>query len=172
MQDDLADGVGYVVEKKLADPSRICTYGASYGGYAALMQPLRYPDLYKCAIGYVGVYDLQIMKKEGDIKDSASGRRYLDRILGTDEAQLKAWSPAQNVDRIKVPVFLAQGSIDRRVPMEQFNAMKNAFKAHGTPVESMVAAGEGHGFYKPENRAELYRRMIDFLDKYIGSSAK
>ena len=172
MQDDLADGVKWAVDNKVADPNRICTYGASYGGYAALMQPIRYPALYKCAIGYVGVYDLQVMKKEGDITDRASGRRYLDRALGTDEAVLKAWSPAQNVDKIKVPVFLAQGSIDRRVPMEQFDALKNAFKAAGVPIETMVASGEGHGFYKPENRAELYRRMEIFLNQHIGPGTK
>ena len=172
MQDDLADGVKWAIDNKVADPRRICTFGASYGGYAALMQPIRYPDLYKCAIGFVGVYDLQVMKKEGDITDRASGRRYLDRVLGTDEAKLKAWSPAQNVDKIKVPVFLVQGSIDKRVPMEQFNALRDAFKTAGTPVETMVAQGEGHGFYKPDNRAELYRRMEAFLNKHIGPGAK
>ena len=172
MQDDVADGVKWAIDSKLADANRICTYGASYGGYAALMQPIRYPGMYKCAIGYVGVYDLEVMKTEGDIKDRASGRRYLDRVLGTDEAKLKAWSPAQNVDKIKVPVFLVQGSVDKRVPMEQFNALKDAFKTAGTPIETMVVQGEGHGFYKPENRAELYRRMEAFLSKYIGPGAK
>ena len=172
MQDDLADGVKWAIDNKVADPGRICTYGASYGGYAALMQTIRYPELYKCAIGYVGVYDLQVMKKEGDITYRASGKRYLDRVLGTDPAVLKAWSPAQNVDKIKVPVLLAQGSIDKRVPMDQFDALKDAFKAAGTPVETMVVQGEGHGFYKPENRAELYRRMEAFLGKYIGPGAK
>ncbi len=168
MQDDLADGVQWTIDNKLADPARICTYGASYGGYAALMQTIRYPDLYKCAIGYVGVYDLHVMKKEGDVKDTASGRRYLDRVLGSDDAQLRAWSPAQNTNRIKVPVFIAQGMVDRRVPMEQFNALKDSFKSSGTPLETMLGPGEGHGFYKPENRAELYRRMDEFLGKYIG----
>ncbi|WP_449652855.1 prolyl oligopeptidase family serine peptidase [Thermomonas sp.] len=172
MQDDLADGVRWAIGQKLADPDRICTYGASYGGYAALMQPIRYPDMYKCAIGYVGVYDLQVMKKEGDIKDRASGRRTLDRYLGTDVANLRAWSPSQNVDKIKVPVFLVQGNVDRRVPMEQFNSLKNAFKSAGTPVETMIGEGEGHGFYKPENTAELYRKMEAFLGKYIGPGAK
>ncbi|MDE2407151.1 MAG: S9 family peptidase [Xanthomonadaceae bacterium] len=172
MQDDLADGVRWAVDNHLADASRICTYGASYGGYAALMQPIRYPQLYKCAIGYVGVYDLQVMKKEGDVKDTASGRRYLDRVLGTDDAQLRAWSPAQNTNLIKVPVFIAQGMVDRRVPMEQFNALKSSFKSSGTPLETMLGSGEGHGFYKPENRIELYRRMEEFLGKHIGTSGK
>ena len=108
------------------------------------------------------------MKKEGDITYRASGKRYLDRVLGTDAAVLNAWSPAQNVDKIKVPVLLAQGSIDKRVPMDQFNALKNAFKSAGVPIETMVAQGEGHGFYKPENTAELYMRMEAFLNKHIG----
>jgi dipeptidyl aminopeptidase/acylaminoacyl peptidase len=172
MQDDLADGVKWAIDNKVADPRRICTYGSSYGGYAALMQTIRYPELYKCAIGYVGVYDLQVMKKEGDIAARASGKRYLDRVLGTDPAVLTAWSPSKNVDKIKVPVLLAQGAIDQRVPMDQFNALKNAFKARGIPVETMVAEGEGHGFYKPENIAELYTRMEAFLNTYIGPGAK
>ncbi|MGV8922308.1 MAG: prolyl oligopeptidase family serine peptidase [Thermomonas sp.] len=172
MQDDLADGVNWAIANKVADPKRICTYGASYGGYAALMQPIRYPDLYKCAIGYVGVYDLQVMKKKGDIPSRKVGKRYLSEVIGDDDAVLSAWSPAQHVDKVKVPVFLVQGNIDRRVPMEQFNALKNAFDSAGTPVETMIGEGEGHGFYKPENRAELYRKMEAFLDKYIGPGAK
>ncbi len=172
MQDDLADGVKWAIDAKVANPNRICTYGASYGGYAALMQPIRYPELYKCAIGYVGVYDLQVMKKKGDIPRAKSGKRYLSRVLGDDESVLKAWSPAQNVEKIKVPTFLIQGAIDQRVPMDQFNALKNAFKTAGTPAETMIGDGEGHGFYKPENRAELYRRMDVFLNKYIGPDAK
>lgn len=172
MQDDIAAGVKWSIENKLTDPSRICTYGASYGGYAALMQPIRYPDLYKCAIGYVGVYDLLVMKKKGDIDNTRSGRRYLDRVLGTDEAALVANSPSRNVDKIKVPVFLAQGAIDQRVPMAQFNALKNAFGTNGTKVETMVAPGEGHGFYKPETRAELYRRVEKFLQENDGGAKR
>ncbi|TWI01055.1 dipeptidyl aminopeptidase/acylaminoacyl peptidase [Luteimonas cucumeris] len=171
IQDDIADGVRWAIENKLADPSRICTYGSSFGGYAALMQPIRYPELYKCAIGYVGVYDLNVMHKAGDIPDTRTGRRYLERAIGSDTSVLNANSPARNVDKIKVPVFLAQGNIDRRVPMDQFNALKKAFsKAAG--METMVVAGEGHGFYAPENQAEMYRRMKTFLDKHIGAATK
>ena len=168
MQDDIADGVKWLIANRLADADRICTFGASFGGYAALMQPIRNPGMYKCAAGYVGVYDLGIMKKEGDINDTRFGRRYMDRVLGTDDAILAANSPARNVDRIGVPVFLAQGSLDQRVPMQQFNALKKALSAAGIEVDSMVAQGEGHGFYKPENRAELYRRVDAFIAGNIG----
>ena len=74
--------------------------------------------------------------------------------------------------QIKVPVLLAQGSIDRRIPMDQFNALRKAFEKAGSPIETMGAQGEGHGFCKPENRAEPHRRMEVFLSKHIGPGAK
>jgi dipeptidyl aminopeptidase/acylaminoacyl peptidase len=172
IQDDIADGVKWAIANQVADPDRICTYGASFGGYAALMNPIRYPGMYKCAVGYVGVYDLTVMQKAGDIPDTRSGRRYISRVLGDDRAVLVANSPAQQVDKIKVPVFLVAGRDDRRVPMEQFNAQARAFEAAGTAVETLVVDGEGHGFYKPENRTRLYQKLEAFLGKYIGPGTK
>jgi dipeptidyl aminopeptidase/acylaminoacyl peptidase len=168
MMDDIATGVKWTIDNKLADPNRICIFGASFGGYAALMNPIRYPGMYKCAIGYVGVYDLEVMRKEGDIPGSKYGRRYLDRVIGSDEATLTANSPARNVGKVGIPVFLVQGRADRRVPMDQFNALESAFKKSGIPVETMVVSGEGHGFVKPENITELNKRIATFLDRYIG----
>lgn len=169
IQDDIADGVQWAIDNKLAEADRICIYGASFGGYAALMNPIRYPDLYQCAIGYVGVYDLALMFDAGDIKETKIGRRYLDRVLGSDTAILTANSPAKQVEKIQLPVFLAQGAVDRRVPMQQFDALVDAFRANGRPVETLVVKGEGHGFQKPENRVRLYQQMETFLDKYLGA---
>ena len=171
IQDDIADGVRWAIEQQLADPDRICIYGASFGGYAALMNPIRYPDLYQCAIGNVGVYDLEVWFKDGDIQDRRAGRRYLERVLGTDPAVLAANSPARNVDKINIPVMLAQGKLDRRVPMSQFEALADAFEDSGRPAKTLVISGEGHGFYKPENRARFYRMMEEFLDQHIGNDA-
>lgn len=168
MMDDIAQGLRWAIENKLADPARVCAYGASFGGYAAMMGTIRDPGAYKCAIGYVGVYDLQVMQEEGDIIGTRRGREYLDRVIGTDPAELAANSPARNVDKIQVPVFLVQGTLDRRVPMDQFYALKKAIEKTGVPVQTMVVRGEGHGFYDPANRAELYRAVQAFLDKHIG----
>ncbi len=168
IQDDIADGVKWAIDQKLADPDRICTYGASFGGYSALMNPIRNPGLYKCAVGYVGVYDLTVMQTAGDIQERKSGRRYISRVLGDDESVLIANSPARQVDKIKLPVMLVAGKDDRRVPMAQFNALTNAFDAAGTPVETLVIDGEGHGFYKTEHKVRLYKMLASFLDKYIG----
>ncbi|UNK49312.1 LpqB family beta-propeller domain-containing protein [Lysobacter sp. S4-A87] len=171
MMDDIADGVRWAIDNKRADPGRICTYGASFGGYAALMNPIRYPDLYRCAIGSIGVYDLALMKKFGDVRGTGAGRDYLDQALGTDQAALAANSPARNADKIKVPVMLFQGSVDKRVPMEQFDAMVTGFRKAGVQVDTMVVKGEGHGFYKPENRVEVYRRIEAFLARNLGPDA-
>ena len=172
IQDDIADGVQWAIDNKLADPSRVCTFGASFGGYAALMQPIRFPELYKCAVGYVGVYDLAVMKTWGDIPGTRQGRRYLSRVIGDDDAVLAANSPSKLVDRIKVPVLLVAGKDDRRVPMDQFNAQAKAFRASGAPIETLVVDGEGHGFYKPENRVKLYDKLDAFLGQYIGPGSR
>jgi dipeptidyl aminopeptidase/acylaminoacyl peptidase len=103
------------------------------------------------------------MKKDGEIPGTRLGRRDLERVLGNDDAALAAASPARNVDKVGVPVFLAQGRIDRRVPMDQFKALARAFAATGVEIDTMVVPGEGHGFHKPENQAELYRRADAFI---------
>lgn len=173
LQDDIADGVRWAIDSKLADPKRICLYGASFGGYSALIQPVLYPDLYKCAIGYVGVYDLPLMRKT-DVQNGASKRlkRFFDRTLGTDNQALAAVSPVQRVADLKVPVMLVHGRDDKTADFNQYKAMEAALRGAGRPAETLVVAGEGHGFVKPENVAELYRKIETFLDKNIGPNAK
>jgi dipeptidyl aminopeptidase/acylaminoacyl peptidase len=170
IMDDIAAGVRYTIDNGLADKDRICTFGASFGGYAALMNPIRYPDLYKCAIGYVGVYDLAYMATKGDIDDTKRGRFYVETAVGTDEAKTKAESPVHNVDKLKVPVMLVHGKDDQRVPLVHYKVMSEALERAGRPAESLVKDAEGHGFYKEENRIELYEKMEAFLAKHIGKS--
>src|SRR5690606_16989027 len=112
MQDDLTDATRWAVEQGHADAGRICIYGASYGGYAALMGVVREPGLYRCAAGYVGVYDLPTMHTQGDIQQRGSGETYLRKWIG-ERAELGDVSPNRMADRIKVPVFLAAGGEDQ-----------------------------------------------------------
>jgi acylaminoacyl-peptidase len=169
MQDDLTDATNWAVQQGIANKDRMCIYGASYGGYASLMGVVKEPDLYKCAIGYVGVFDLPMFFVEGDIAASKSGINYLKEALGEDQADLKARSPAYNVDKIKAGLFIVHGGKDMRVPIEQMYSLTNALDKRGYPYELMVKENEGHGFYKEEHRLELYQRMLKFLDKHIGS---
>jgi dipeptidyl aminopeptidase/acylaminoacyl peptidase len=173
LQDDITDGVRWAIERKLADPARICTFGASYGGYTALIQPILNPGMYKCAIGYVGVYDLPLMRKT-DRNQGLSKRtaRFFDRTLGTDMDALARVSPVQRVEELQVPVMLIHGRDDRTADFNQFKAMEGALKSRGRPAETFIAGGEGHGFVKPETRAELFKRVDAFLSKHIGPGAQ
>lgn len=170
MQDDLTDATHWAIESGVADAQRICIYGASYGGYATLMGVVKEPDLYKCAIGYVGVYSLPMMFEEGDIPSTQSGINYLQQALGTDPTDLENRSPAYNVDKIKAALFLVHGGKDERVPIEQAEFLIKQLDKRNYPYELLVKDKEGHGFYKEEHRLELYQKMLLFLDKHIGSS--
>ncbi len=168
MQDDLADSVQWAEQQQNIDPARVCTYGASYGGYAALENVIRYPALYKCAIGYVGVYDLTLQAKYSDTRRSASGRNYLDIVLGDDKQELEKYSPAYNADKIQVPVFIAYGGKDQRVVPENAKELMAAMDKIGKHYDSMFEPYEAHGFIKPEHKYELYTRILQFLDANIG----
>ena len=169
MQDDLTDATQWAIKEGLADGDRICIYGGSYGGYASLMGAVKEPDLYRCAVGYVGVYDLNMMYKKGDIPERESGRRFLQRTLGPDNASLKLASPASLAAKITIPVLLAAGQRDQRAPPEQTEAMRDALKAAGHPADDVIVqAGEGHGFYSEDNNLNLYTKMLAFFDRYIG----
>jgi len=164
MQDDLTDATNWAVQQGYADPKRLAIYGASYGGYAALEGVIREPDLYRCSVGYVGVYDLGLMYKDGDTHHFLSGRRYLEMVLGTDSADLRARSPAFNADKIKVPLMLVAGGRDQRVPIAQADALRDALDKRKYSYDWLLKDKEGHGFYRTDNKVELYTKMLAFLD--------
>jgi len=170
MQDDLTDATNWAVRQGHADSKRLCLYGASYGGYAALEGVVREPDLYRCAIGYVGVYDLGLMYRDGDIPRGLYGKRFLQNVLGTDQADLRQRSPAANVDKIKAALMLVVGGRDERVPPSQAYALRDALDKRGYKYEWLMKDKEGHGFYRTENNVELYTKMLDFLGRNLGAS--
>ncbi|HEX7816115.1 S9 family peptidase [Dyella sp.] len=171
IQQDLIDGVQWAIGEKFADPQRICVYGASFGGYSAMMTTIRAPGMFKCAIGYAGVYDLAMMYSKGDIGEEKSGRSYLRAVIGKDDADLAAQSPDKLADKIQVPVLLVHGEADERVPFAQAKAMRSALDAAHKPYEWISRPGEGHGFYDEKNRSDFYSAMAAFLNKHIGPTA-
>ena len=172
IQDDIADGVRWAVATQLTDAKHVCIFGASFGGYSALMSPIRYPELYRCAVGYAGIYDLQLMHKTDTTSRSKRGRAFLDREVGEDEAMLGAWSPALKAEQLKLPIMLVHGRMDHTAKFDQYRAMTAALKRNDHEFESLVVTSEGHGFYKPENTTELFTRLEAFLGRAIGGKAK
>ncbi|WP_313435339.1 S9 family peptidase [Stenotrophomonas sp.] len=169
MQDDVTDATRWAIAEGIANKDRICLYGASYGAYAAMMGAIREPGLYRCAAGYVGVYDLPLMYTRGDVAGSDSGTAYLQQWLG-DPSTLGEVSPVALADRIKVPVFLAAGGEDARAPIAHSKRLQAALERAGTPVEALYFRTEGHGFYTQAHRREYYGRLLAFLSRSLGGA--
>jgi dipeptidyl aminopeptidase/acylaminoacyl peptidase len=172
MQDDITDATLWAVEQKIATRDNICIYGASYGGYAALMGAVREPDLYRCAASDAGVTDLELMFHRGDTHEHTAGLVYLEKVLGTDPESLHARSPVYNAERINVPVLLMHGKEDWRADYAHATRMRDALEKAGKKVEFVSFGQEGHGAYDEENRKEVYTRLLAFLAQNLrGGSA-
>ncbi|TDF36541.1 S9 family peptidase [Alteromonadaceae bacterium M269] len=167
VQQDIIDGTKYVISQGGIDGNRVCIMGGSFGGYSAVQSATLAPDLFKCVVANAGVYDLEMMYTEGDIPDRLYGKAYLNSALGTNIEKLKAFSPVNNVAKLKAPLLIAHGKKDRRVPIEQANALRDALDEHNKPYEWFVKKAETHGFYDEGNRAEYYERVVKFLDQHL-----
>jgi len=169
MQDDITDGVEYLKKEGIADPTRIAIYGASYGGYATLAGVTFTPDLYACAVDYVGVANLFTFMKT----IPPYWKPYLDQfyeMVGdpkNDSLLFVEASPVLHADKIKTPLFIAQGANDPRVNKAESDQMVEALKARGVEVEYMVKDNEGHGFRNQNNRYDFYGAMEKFLEKHL-----
>ncbi|MGH8372497.1 MAG: alpha/beta hydrolase family protein [Gammaproteobacteria bacterium] len=171
MQDDLTDATDWAIQQGIADPKRICIYGASYGGYAALEGVEKEPDLYRCAIGYAGVYDLELMRGESDTLQGRDLAPFMDVTVGDDKAILREHSPYLHVDKIKAALFLAHGGQDRTARVEHVDELRDALDKIHKHYDWVYYRNEAHGFYTLEHNVDLYTKMLAFLDKNIGPGA-
>ena len=170
MQDDVTDATRWAIQAGIADPDRICIHGASYGAYSALIGVAREPDLYRCAVGMAGIYDLTIMESRGDIGRSRAGERYLQRVLGADRETLVATSPAHQARSIRAKVMLIHGGLDDRTPPDHAHRMRDALVKAGNTPEWLFDHEQGHQFLGNETRRNLYERMIAFLEAHSGET--
>jgi dipeptidyl aminopeptidase/acylaminoacyl peptidase len=174
MQDDITDGVTWLIKQGIADPRRICIYGGSYGGYATLEGLVKTPDLYACGVDYVGVSNLFTFMKTIPPywKPFLAMMQEMVGDPEKDKARLAEASPALNADRIKAPLLIAQGARDPRVNKDESDQMVAALKQRGIDVPYIVKDNEGHGFHNEENQFDFYEAMEKFLAKYLGSRAQ
>jgi dipeptidyl aminopeptidase/acylaminoacyl peptidase len=173
MQQDLIDALKWTIAEGIADPQRLCIFGASYGGYATMMGLVQNPELFKCGINYVGVTDLPLLLRtiprawepiREDIKLQIGDGK-------SDLAELEARSPTRFADRIKAPVLMAYGARDPRVVLEHARMMERELKKNAVPYELIVKKDEGHGYAKFDNQVEFGEKVVAFLDKHIGAGA-
>lgn len=174
MQDDVTDGVNWLISQGIADPKRIGIYGGSYGGYTTLAGLTFTPDLYACGVDYVGVSNLfswmaavpPYWKPYLEMIYEMVGHPEIDSLL------LLEASPVFHVDKIKVPLLIAQGANDPRVPKAESDQMVEALQKKGIDVPYLVKDNEGHGFRNEENRFDFYRAMEEFLGKHLGGKVE
>ena len=179
MQDDITDGVQWLIKQGIADPKRVAIYGGSYGGYATLAGVTFTPDLYAAAVDYVGPSNMFTFMKT----IPPYWKPFLDEMYemvgnpDKDKELLASESPVLHSDQIKTPLFIAQGAQDPRVNKAESDQMVASLRKRGVDVEYMVKENEGHGFHNEENRFAFYEAMEKFLDQHLhptgpeGSSA-
>jgi dipeptidyl aminopeptidase/acylaminoacyl peptidase len=172
MQDDLADGARWAIAQGIADSKRICIMGASYGGYATLMGLVKDAELFRCGVEWVGVSDIMLMYDAHWSDMSDEWKRYgMPQMIGDrvkDAALLEANSPVKLAARIKNPLLIAHGRVDRRVPIEHGKRMYDAVRAHNPEVEWVEYDKDGHGWGLPETHADWWGRVEKFLARHIG----
>lgn len=168
-QDDITEGVRWLIDQGIADRDRIAIYGASYGGYATLMGLIRTPELYACGIDYVGVANLfTLLESIPPYWELARQKMYETIGHPEKDAELfKEISPVFHADKIVAPLFIAQGANDPRVKKAESDQMVEAMRARGVEVQYMVKDDEGHGFRNQENRFDFYRAMEAFLTEHL-----
>ena len=170
MQDDLTDAVKWAVDQGIADPARVGIYGASYGGYAALAGAVFTPDLYRCAVNYVGVSDLRLVVN-WQHEMTEAGKAFDRNMLGDDKEILDSRSPVNFVSRIKIPTFHAYGENDPRVTIKNWDKLERELKKYQKTYEYIYEGNEGHGFRDEKARINFYRHVEAFLDKYLAPAA-
>lgn len=171
MQDDVTDGVNWLVEQRYADAGRICAVGWSYGAYAALMGSVKTPDLYRCAVGIAGVYDLKALLRS---ESRYHNGRFLSRNVGrlwSDGDQLEMNSPANNAAGIKVPVLLMHAADDRVVDIYQSRLMRDALEKANKSFDYVEYESGGHSMVS-KDRVEMLKQMEAFLAEHLGESAR
>ncbi|WP_426254081.1 S9 family peptidase [Paenibacillus pabuli] len=169
MQDDLTDGVNWLVKEGTVDPKRVAIYGGSYGGYAALAGLAFTPDVYAAGISYVGPSNLFTLLDSLPPYWESERNMFYERMGDPekDKELLTAVSPLFHIDQMKAPLFVVQGANDPRVKQAESDQIVEALRKRGVDVPYMLKANEGHGFANVENQLDLYHAIEKFLNRHL-----
>ena len=169
MQNDITDGVKYLIAEGVADAKRVGIYGASYGGYATMAGLCFTPELYRCGVNYVGVTDIDLILKEYPLPKKINDA--IDAVMIADRSSDKDWIKSRsiqyNIDKVRAPVLMAYGMKDWRVPPKHGRILKRALDRNNIPNKLIIKANEGHGYRNEDNVFEFFREVDAFLGEHM-----
>lgn len=168
--DSVRDGVAaarWLAEKGYSAPSQIAAYGGSYGGFMVMAVITEAPEAYGAACEVVGIVNFETFLER--TKDYRRKLREVEYGPLTDREFLKSVSPIYKVDRIRVPLLIAHGDNDPRVPVYEARQLYDKLKELKKPVEILTFPDEGHGFRKEPNRITFAEKLTAFLSQHLKS---
>ncbi len=172
MHDDLIDGVHWAVKSGTADPAKVAIWGASYGGYSALVGATFTPEVFACAVDYVGVSHLARLLETVPVYWELGlpiWTRYVGDPANPEQRKIMdSKSPLFKAHLATKPILIMQGINDPRVKLEQSDLMVAALQKAGKQVDYVTFKGDGHGNMKWNNNLTMYRKTEDFLAQCIG----
>ncbi|WP_271078276.1 alpha/beta hydrolase family protein [Aurantiacibacter sp. MUD61] len=168
MQDDLDDAVAHLVAEGIVDPDRVCIWGESYGGFAAVWGAIRNPEIYRCAISFAGVMHFERqLQYDRDFLFGRNKGRWWDRVDGDQtDFDLDDVSPAVQVARLTRPVLLVHGEEDEIVPYDQYELMLSRANRAEVDIETLSFEESGHSFDGPEDEQAYFDAALDFLERH------
>ena len=164
---DIFDGMDHLHAQGEINKYNSCIYGGSYGGYAATQSAILRPDLFKCSVSDVGVYDVGNLFNTGDIQGSRGGKPQLIKRLGNDEKRHQEMSPLYNAEKLKVPFFMIHGKNDIRAPYEDAVKFSKKLDEIGFDHKTLFVAKEGHGYSDEGVRYDNNMQLIAFFREHL-----
>jgi dipeptidyl aminopeptidase/acylaminoacyl peptidase len=167
IQDDITDGVNWLISQKIANPKKIAIFGGGFGGFSALYGVSFHPGLYNCAIVQFGLINFFTYIK--DVPPYLKPRlQMMYEMIGNPESdaeQLRAMSPVFHTDKIKVPLLIFQGAKDESANISELNQFVRELKRQNVSVTYFLKQDERKVFRNEHNRMEMYTEIEKFLDK-------
>jgi dipeptidyl aminopeptidase/acylaminoacyl peptidase len=150
------------------DGKRVAVRGGSYGGYMVLASLVHYSDRLAAGVDVVGISNfVTFLKNTADYRRDLRRAEYGDERDPKMKAFLERISPLNQVDKIRAPLFVAQGANDPRVPASEAKQIVDAVRKTGKDVWYFLALNEGHGFRKKSNRDVFTQLTVMFLEKHL-----
>jgi dipeptidyl aminopeptidase/acylaminoacyl peptidase len=161
---DVLDAGRWLIAKGIADPGKLAVVGWSYGGYAALQSAVTDPTVFKAVVAIAPVTDLSDLVEEWR---HFTNHVLMENLVG-DSATMRAGSPAENADKIKVPVLLFHGALDRNVAIGESRRMAASLKGAGVKYELVTWDDLDHQLDDSGARTEMLRKSDAFLRQSLG----